>query len=264
MATGSATYRMLNTADVETELDKMGALVKPIPSTAGFVNGSFNEAFSWMRDLGYDAVCLLQDDLIFSPLPSHSGSMSTWFGNLRVHASGLTFAHFEVFTHDPDMRRPPVAWDREDFDDLRLWHELMQVDRTHNGSPLYPANRDWYIRYEGTDRWRPWNRLGPTGFVVPIRLWEDMNGFDEQWGVFFDIDYPAEVRRRGLAPVWACPNVPWLHLHNQSVNPWADFAPGAWGDTEGAFRRKFNAPLTGFWHTNWEERWLNMVPHENA
>ena len=265
MAINSSTYYSLNRAH-ERQLEGLGAQVRPIDNPA-FVNGCLNDGVKWMRELGHEHACLLHDDLVFSPLPEHRGSLSEWFPtaaseSLPTAWSGLTFAHFECFTHEPDMRREPSRWDRTDLEDRALWHDLGGYDRLHNGSPLYPPGRDFYIRYEGTDRFRPWNRLGPTGLVVPIATWEQVGGFDEKWGVFYDIDYPAEVRRRDLAPVWACPNVPWLHLHNQSVNPWADRAPGAWGDTEGGFARKFGYRLTEFWHTNWEERWLANAPFD--
>ena len=258
LATTTATFRNLHTADHRCALDRMGVQVKLIDSW-GFVNGGLNEATRWMRDIGYDVVCLLHDDLVFSSLPEHRYSLSQWFTPPSADwpsSSGLTFAHFECFTADQDMRREPLRWDPIELEDDALWRDLMRCERLHNGTPYYPIQRDFYVRYEGTDRTRPWNRLGPTGMVIPIALWDQVGGFDETFGVFYDIDYPAEVRRRDLPPIYAVPNIPWLHLHNQSVNPGADFAPGAWGDTEGAFQRKFGKTLTGFWHSNWEERWL--------
>jgi len=254
---------VLLTTNARTYLDlgepALDVKVKRTISTS-FVNGSMNQAVAWMRELGYQDACVLHDDLVFSPLAEHRHSLSGWFDMDWITVSGVTFAHFECLTGDVDMRREPLRWDKEDLASEALWNELMTFDRLHNGSPVYPAGRDWFVRYEGADKVRPWNRLGPTGFVVPIALWERFGGFDERFGCFYDHDYPAHCFRNNLPPVYAVSNVPWLHLHNQSVNPWADPAMGIWGDSDGAFARKFGAKLTDFWHTNWEERWLAKEP----
>jgi hypothetical protein len=261
MAVNTSTYYSLN-RNHEQKLIDMGAQVRPVDHPA-FVNGCMNDGIRWMKELEHTHACVLHDDLVFSPLKEHSKSLSHWFEPVHnITSSGLTFAHFECFTHEPDMRREPFRWDNTDLENPQLWRDLMEYDGDHNGSPLYPPGRDFYIRYEGTDKFRPWNRLGPTGYVIPIDTWEEVGGFDERFGAFYDIDYPAEVRRRNLSPVWACPNVPWLHLHNQSVNPWADRAPGPWGDTEGSFARKFGKRLTEFWFGNWEKAWLEGIPFE--
>jgi hypothetical protein len=256
IATNTATYRNLNKAH-ELQLRDLGAAMHLI-EPAGFVNGGMNAGIRWMRELGYSHACVLHDDLVFSPLPDHRGSLFTWFAQDWSQVSGITFAHFETLTSDPDFRREPERWDAQDLENPVLWRDLMTFDREHNGSPVYPAGRDFFVRYEGTDRTRPWNRLGPTGFIVPIALWEAFDGFDETYGLFYDHDYPANCFLRGLAPVYAVPNVPWMHLHNQSVNPWADRADGLWGDSDGAFARKFDKILTDFWWGNWEQRWLDM------
>jgi hypothetical protein len=262
MATDTETYRQLN-SNHEAVLESWHVKTRPVISH-GFVNGCFNDGIEWLASLGYDSVCLLQDDLVFSPLPEHMNSLSHWFRQDWLQVSGLTFAHFECFTHDEGMRREPQRWDFEDLTTEPLWRDIMtHLDRSHNGNPIYPLKRDWYVRYEGTDHTRPWMRLGPTGFVIPIYLWKHFP-FDETYGVYFDIDYTAECRRRDLPPTYAVPNTPWLHLHNQSVRPGGDPSPGAWGDTEGAFAKKFGYKLTDFWHTNWEERWLRNEPFDLA
>jgi hypothetical protein len=248
IATNTRTYRSLGRSDIPYTRTK---LIAP----TGFVNGSINAGIKWLESSGYDAALVLQDDLIFSPLPEHRGSLSQWFPREWHECSGLTFAHLECLTYTDDLRRAPDAWDREDFSSPELWKELMTYDGMHNGAPVYPSGRDWFIRYEGTDVVRPWNRLGPTGFLVPIKQWRAFGGFDEEFGVFFDHDYPAECFQRSLKPVYAVPNVPWLHLHNQSVNPWADQAIGLWGDNDGAFARKFGGVLTSVWCGDWTREW---------
>jgi hypothetical protein len=261
LTTNTATHRTLHEPKHDEQLAAMGAELLRV-TTTGFVNGSMNHAVLWIKRLGFENACVLHDDLVFSPLVEHVHSLSSWFDAPDPN-SGLTFAHFECLTSDTDMRREPWRWDAMDLADWNLWRELMTFDREHNGSPVYPSQYDFFVRYEGTDRTRPWNRLGPTGFIVPIKLWEEFGGFDEQYGVFYDHDYPAEVCRRDLPPVYAVPNVPWLHLHNQSVNPWADPAIGHWGDSDGAFTRKFGLKLTDFWHGDWERRWLDRTSNEN-
>lgn len=253
MAVNSVTYRSIN-FDHEKLLKDLDVVTRPV-SSAGYVNGSFNEATEWIHSLGYDEICIFQDDLIFSPLREHRGSASQWFIQNWSRVSGVTFAHLEVLTNEDGMRRAPAQWDQEDFSDPSLWQELMQFDRHHNGAPVYPTGRDWFVRYEGSDKYRKWNRLGPTGFVFPYRLWAEFGGFDTKQGVMFDIDYPAEALQRHHPPVYAVPNVPWLHLHNQSVNPWTDPAIGIWADPLGNFAKKFGSIITDYWWGAWEERW---------
>lgn len=247
---GTRSYQMLG----EPGFGELDCLIHRFHSSNS-VNGGLNEATRLMRDMGFDAVCLFHDDIIFSPLPEHRHSVSCWFDQDWEKVSGITFAHLEMLTSEEGLRRQPLRWDREDLSDPDLWHELMGFDRRHNGSKVYPSGRDWHVNYEGSDKYRKWNRLGPTGQVYPVRLWEEFGGFDEATGVIYDIDYPAEVLVRKLPPVYAVPNIPWLHLHNQSVNPWADPLTGIWSDPLGNFQRKFGATITDFWWGNWEERW---------
>src|SRR6266852_2238651 len=86
------TYQMLYTPI--SEILKY-ADVNHVPAHGGFVNGGLNRAIDWMKFLEFDYACLLQDDLVFSPLPEHIGDLSEWFNHpLLAQSSGLRFSHF--------------------------------------------------------------------------------------------------------------------------------------------------------------------------
>jgi hypothetical protein len=226
------------------------------------INGTLNRAVEWLRDLECSHACLFQDDIVFSPFELHVGSMSRWFTDELLSKSGITFPHFECYkidNSDPYARRHPSEWDQLDLTSDILWQQLMTFQR--NGSPIYPRDADWYCKYEGPDKLRKWNRLGPTGSVIPIATWELLGGFDEREGLFYDQEYASECFRRKLPPIYAVPAIPWLHLHNQSMNPWFDAAPGPWSDTMSAYAKRFGTrdatrdPWAGFWLDTWEEEW---------
>ncbi len=256
----SITYQMLPTpVDALTAIDHVH--LKYIAPHQGFVNGGLNRAIEWMQDSGYDYACLLQDDLVFSPLPAHQHSLSEWFDNpLLAQSSGLRFNHFETLTPTVDLRRAPHEWDREDLEDTDLWTYLAeQYPGARDGQDICPPGRSFWFRYEGPDRTRKWNRLGPTGQVVPIATWQSLGRFNETDGIFYDSEYPTECFLRHLPPVYAVMNFPFIHLHNQSVNPWADPARGVWGDTEGAFRKRYGGSREQVWKGDWEEKWPGVL-----
>jgi hypothetical protein len=140
-----------------------------------------------------------------------------------------------------------------DLESESLWKQLSNFSR-ENAYRIQPEQADWFCHYEGCDKVRKWNRLGPTGQVVPIATWLQVGKFDEVDYVHYDQDYTIKCFRMGLTPNYAVPNVPWLHLHNQSMNPWFDPAPGEWGRRE-AMIRKFGADWPGIWGDDWEEKW---------
>jgi hypothetical protein len=220
------------------------------------INGILNQGIELLADAGYPYVCVFHDDLVFSPFNGHKSSVSKWFTPELLSKSAITFCHLECFKISQTeqwARRHPSEWDKLDLTSSSLWQQLMQFKRG-NAAPIYPRDADWYCHYEGCDLVRKWNRLGPTGFVIPVKTWEQVGRFDEIDCVHYDQDYTIKCFRAGLPPNYAVPNVPWLHLHNQSMNPWYDPAPGDWGRTE-AMVRKFGGNWEQIWGNDWEERW---------
>ena len=260
--TTTVTYRMLATP-VQEILNQQKVRVAYVSNNKGFVNGGLNLAIQWMQELGFDYACLFQDDLIFSPLPEHVGSISQWFQHpLLAQSSGLRFSHFETLTDNVDMRRAPHEWDREDMEGEDLWRYLQEAYATvaFDGQDIRPPGRSFWFRYEGPRQTCKWNRLGPTGQIVPIATWESLGRFNETDGIFYDSEYPTECFLRRLPPVYAVTNFPFIHLHNQSVNPWADPARGVWGDTEGAFKKRYGGTREEIWWGAWPERWEGVEP----
>jgi len=238
--------------------DETGAVIRYI-ATRAHINGCLNEAMRFMEEEGYSHACLFHDDIVFSPFPEHRGSVSKWFTPELLASSGVTFGHFETSGFDPNekyARRSPEEWDAEDLESDALWSRLMNFQYDNGFEISNLPNVNFYARYEGPDKVRKWNRLGPTGQVVPIATWRAIGKFDEVAGVHYDQDYTSECFRRKLPPVYAVPNIPWLHLHNQSMRPGGDPAPEPWGSTE-AYVRKFGANWPGFWKNDWEERWAD-------
>lgn len=226
------------------------------------INGVLNAGMRQAEKLGYSHVVLFHDDLVFSPLPEHRGSLAFWLQPAFIEGtSGMTFGHLECFVRDPGdpfARRPPAFWDAIDLDSPELWRQMFRFPY-NNGYEVELPGQEFYVRYEGPDKVRKWNRLGPTGQVVPVATWKALGGFDEVAFVHYDQDYTSEVFRRGWPPVYAVPNVPWLHLHNQSMRPDADVAPEPWGRGE-AYVAKFGADWPGYWRSDWAERWQGGLP----
>jgi len=146
-----------------------------------------------------------------------------------------------------------MEWDVLNLESRPLWKTLMNFKR-ENAYRIYHPGENWFCHYEGCDKVRKWNRLGPTGQVVPIGTWNEVGKFSETNMVHYDQDYTIKCFRKGLPPNYAVPNVPWLHLHNQSMNPWFDPAPGSWGTRE-AMIKEYGADWGGIWGNDWEDRW---------
>lgn len=258
----TVTYRMLGTPF--DELQKTPAVYTYfVKDNEGYVNGGLNKAIELMQRTSHDYACLFQDDLIFSPLPEHRHSISQWFDHpLLTQSSGLRFSHFEALTPTVDLRRSPLEWDREDMEGEDLWRFLAEqyVTVAFDGQDINPPGRSFWFRYEGPRRIEKWNRLGPTGQIIPIATWEQVGRFNEHDGIFYDSEYPTECFLRHLPPVYAVTNFPFIHLHNQSVNPWADPARGVWSDTEGAFKKRYGGTREEIWWGAWPERWEGVEP----
>jgi hypothetical protein len=233
---------------------------------SAMVNGAFNAGVAWMEELGFDRACCLHDDLIFPSLLETQGYLSNWFHLLETEAdfreaSGIAFGHFEALVFWPgnikhqsgNWHRAPAEWDTMDLESEEVWKRLC-VDGVPEHEVDFPS-MNFFTLYEGLrgyDRCRYLTRLGPTGFIIPIHTWRAIGGFDEQFGIFYDIVYPSECAVRGLNPIIVAPNSPFLHLHNQTT-AFGDPVRGVWGDTLGAFKVKYGMDIDAFWktHPNW-------------
>jgi hypothetical protein len=220
-------------------------------SSPGWINGCFNEAIRWMRDLGYSHACCLHDDTVFSPLPENRLSLSEWIAAaeadpLLAAAAGISLSAMEalVRTSNPGVwERSPEEWDRTDLESDDTWRILLPggVSPIYFGSPGSEdgtAVTDWFVKYFVTDRVISIARLGPSGFIVPIPVWERVGGFGESDGIFYDMEYPVATAQLGIPPVLAVPNVPYIHLHNQST-AFGDPAVGIWGHDLASFIAKY-------------------------
>src|SRR5215469_14276639 len=234
--------------------------VKPIHNDC-YVNGAMNAAMSWMKDLGYQYACLFHDDIIFSPFADHRGNLTHWFDQLSVDpilraASGVTLSQVEAITPEPGIPcvpRPSSFWDALDLESEDFWRRL----RLDGDSPTYldsvhqvfPDGLGWFIEYYGVAAVNRCTRLGSTGQIVPIPTWEEVGHFDEQYGVFYDMEYPVECYRRRLPPVYMIPNIPFLHLHNQSHGPRHPSSETIFHNCVDAWYRKFGSVVDEF-HQN--------------
>lgn len=222
------------------------------------VNGGFNLATRWLRDLGYTHACLFHDDLIFSPLPENFGFLSHWFTRIAsdpvlAAASATYFGEFEALTwhigcvrgRPGEWSRPPSEWDAMDLESPEFWSKMCP-----GGVPLHTVDfnsQGFYVDYS------PWGmkfmdrglRMGPTGQIVNISSWEKVGEFDEFHGLWYDSDFPFSCVVHGLPPIYYLPGAAHLHLHNQSVG-FADPATGKWNGFDRAFVSKFGKTLTEF------------------
>lgn len=204
--------------------------VHPITNDC-YVNGAMNAAMGWMRDLGYSHAAMFHDDIIFSPFAEHHGDLSRWFDRVAADpllsvASGITLSQVEAITPEPGIPcvpRPAEFWDALDLESESFWRRLRldgdsprYLDSVHQ---VFPESLGWFIEYYGVATTARCTRLGSTGQIVPIATWEAVGKFDEEFGVFYDMEYPVECYRRRLPPIYMIPNIPFLHLHNQSHGP---------------------------------------------
>jgi hypothetical protein len=232
----------------------------------GMVNGAFNAAVKWMDELGYSHACCLHDDIVFSPLPENYRFLQRAFQDIDSNpelkeASGVAFGHFEALVFWPgnvkyqpgNWHRDPAEWAKLDLEARWVWERLCP-----GGYPEHDVDfpeMNFFTLYEGLrDRTmlRYSTRLGPTGFVIPIIMWKRIGGFDEEFGIFYDIMYPSECAVRGYNPIIVYPNSPFLHLHNQT-QAFGDPLTGIWSDTLRGFREKYKMDNDTFWsaHKDW-------------
>ncbi len=227
--------------------------VRPITNTA-HINGTLNAGMKWMQELGYSHTCLFHDDVVFSPLKENIGHVSEWFRRLKEdselrEASGLSFSLFECFNRKEgnvpgqpgEWQRPPHEWDAMDLESEELWKRLLPDGKTATTKGGVEGQIDfptWFVHYVGTDQIRRTARLGPVGQIVRTDVWEKIGGFDEREGLIYDDHFPLESVRQGFPHVLAVPNVPHLHLHNQSIG-YADQAFGVWGNTDAALLQHY-------------------------
>jgi hypothetical protein len=235
---------------VSTFESQPNVLVRLIHSTA-WINGCFNLAISWMRELGYDSACIFHDDIIFSPLPSHLHHITGWFDRIErepelQESSGLTLSFMEALVPSPiagHWHRSPEEWNAIDLESEPLWNQLCPNGRSalyfgSEGSEIGVQLSDWFVKYFVTERIVPMSRLGPSGKIIPISIWEEIGGYGETEGIFYDMEYPVICALRGLPPVKVIPNIPHIHLHNQTTG-YGDPAEGLWGNDLGSFIRKY-------------------------
>lgn len=221
--------------------------------STGWINGCFNEAAKWMQQLGYSHACLLHDDTVFSPLPENRHHLSKWIYELDANsqlaaASALTLSSMEALVHTGITgiwERSPEQWDATDLESESVWRKLLPggVSAMYFGSPGSDDGvtvSDWFVKYFVTERVISIARLGPAGFIIPLSLWERTGGFGERDGIFYDMEYPILTAQLGLPPVLAVPNVPFIHLHNQST-AFGDPAVGIWGHDLQSFIHKYGA-----------------------
>lgn len=236
-----------------------------LTTNPAMVNGAFNAGVRWMNDLGYSHACCLHDDLIFPSLRETRRYLTKRFAQIDSDAclraaSGIAFGHFEALVFWPgnikhqsgNWHRAPAEWDKLELESKRVWRKLVR-----DGIPEHEVDfpdMNFFTLYEGLrgDRCRYASRLGPTGFVIPIDTWKAINGFDEEFGIFYDIVYASECAVRGLPPIIVAPNSPFLHLHNQT-QAFGDPLRPPWNDTLGAFTRKYGMDIDAFWklHSDW-------------
>jgi len=221
--------------------------------STGWINGMFNEGVRWMGQLGYSHACCIHDDTVFSPLVENIGHISDWLTAIRdsptlFAASGLTLSSMEALVNtgrEGIWERSPIEWNQRDLESESVWRTMLPNGKSamYFGSPGADEGvslGDWFVKYFVTEKVISIARLGPVGFIVPIALWEHVGGFGEHDGIFYDMEYPVLCAKLGLAPVLAIPNVPILHLHNQST-AFGDPAVGIWGHDLQSFIHKYGA-----------------------
>jgi hypothetical protein len=237
-----------NNAQVPSEYFSSQPNVKVLHTfSTGWINGCFNEAIRWMQQLGHSHVCCLHDDTIFSPLPENAGDLSKWLAYAESSpASGITLSSMEALVNtgiEGIWERSPAEWDARDLESESVWRTMCPGGTSAMyfgslGSDHGVSLGDWFVKYFVTEHRISIARLGPVGFIIPISLWESIGGFGERDGIFYDMEYPIQTAQLGLPPVLAVPNVPILHLHNQST-AFGDPAMGIWGHDLASFIHKY-------------------------
>lgn len=222
---------------------------------SAYINGCLNAGMRLLGELGYDWGCLFHDDVIFSPLPENRGNLSKLFEDLNANpglqqSSGLTLALMQAFVPNGIWRRAPKEWDSMDLESEELWQTLCPggkpvgtFEPDGHAHEIYLP--DFLVQYHVVPEVKRVCRLGPSGQIVPLATWNLIGGFDEKDGIFYDIHYPAECAVRKLPPILSIPNLPHLHLHNQSIG-YADLAKDLWTNTMGAFTKRYG-DYGAFW-----------------
>lgn len=221
------------------------------------INGCLNQGMRWMRDSGCEYACGFHDDVIFSPLPEHRGFLSRCFETVLAderlrNCPGISLPYVQAFSDEVRYSRMPEEWDRMDLESEDLWRRLLP----NNGEPLDywgeggPPPKvqlaEFLAFYFTTRKILPQYRLGPPGYILPLKVWEEVGGFDENVGLFYDADYPAACALGGMSKELVIPGVPFIHLHNQSMNPDGDCADNLYGDFNAAFEKKYGMSLGDF------------------
>lgn len=247
IGTGSRVWERNDAAVPSSEFERQPNVMVRHTSSNGYINGYFNEAIKWMRELGYSHVCCLHDDTVFSPLPENEHWLSTqWMPNTD-EASGVTLSFMEALVTPPPenqgyWHRPPEFWDSHDLESVELWQRLCPGGKSamyfgSEGASEGVHLDDWFVKYFVTERTTTMSRLGPSGFIIPVATWEQIGGFDESNGIFYDMEYPILCALRGLPPVKVIPNTPFLHIHCQSTI--GDPAVGIWEHDYQSFVAKY-------------------------
>jgi hypothetical protein len=227
------------------------------------INGVLNEGMRWMREKGYSHVCLFHDDIIFTPFLQHRGHISKWFDIPELQKySAITLSCMETGITGPDGdlftgRQPNSWWDSQDLESEHAWYRLMPggeypegYHTMENGVFERPGPPFAVRYYVGSNC--PYTRLGPTGQIVPIEKWDAIGGFDQSDGIHYDSQFPMECALRGFPHIKVVPNIPHIHIHNQSIG-YLDPSTGLYNNVSAAFERKYRAFLNS---PGWP-KWLN-------
>jgi len=244
-------------------------VVKEFDNQGWHINGTLNHAMSTLEGEGYSYVCLFHDDVIFSPFEQHKYDLSEIFSRIDgreeflINHSGLTLGLMETGITGPDGdlftgNKPDADWDKNDLESPEVWEKLLPGGKIPgwlmgDGVKIYeredvfrinaPEPTPVAIRYYIGDQ-DNYTRLGPSGQIVPIKIWRAMGGFDQKYGIHYDAHYPAECAIRGFPSVRTIPTIPHMHLHNQSIG-FFDPSIGLWGNVGEAFDKRYGKD---FWN----------------
>jgi hypothetical protein len=228
------------------------------------INGTLNRAMEWMKELGHTHAALFHDDVVFSPLPENRGHISEWFEHpLLERASALSYSHMEAFVpHDGCVEGQPgqwheseAWWNAHDLESESVWRKLLPGSKTpgyyageapDGGGVGKVAFDDWFIHCCVAYKPHVVLRLGPVGQIIGIEDWEAIGKFDEDKGLIYDMVFAVECVLKKRRPTWAIPNLPFLHLHNQSIG-YRDGCFGVWSDVTAAFNSHYGYNIGEFW-----------------
>ncbi len=245
----SNTWNKTDKSSVLTWLHNNNIYIKCVENKS-YINGILNKGIEWMEELKYSYACIFHDDVVFSPL--HKFSISEWF-NVIEDYSGITFSFIQAFSNEAPKKwlMTPEEWDRENLESTDLWEKLLPPSYLkhsnyclENTAPELKLN-NWFAQYYCLNYIQPTMRLGPAGQIINIEKWNRLGRFDES-GIFYDVQYPSEARVKNESPCFMIPNVPFLHLHNQSIGI-SDPAGGIWTNHDEAFKNKYGKTYIDLW-----------------